>query len=606
MMPMNVSSDQLDVSPFLSNLHELERAIDQASVISFDFFDTLFIRFLYQPEDVFDIIGKRYQIEGFNAIRQSAQVEAFRRMRNSEAKEITLAQIYDCMAPLKEASAGELLQAEYAIELALVSPNAELLPVFKKVLESGKPVVVTSDMYLPVTFFEEAFRENELPLVPFFISADRNATKRDCGELFDVLARELGVSHRDILHIGDNPVSDIKQASLKGLATFQYNELRRPPKPAHHDVDASIAVGLLRKHVAGIAPNSAKELGFLYGGPATLAFLEWIAETSKKNEIDKILFLARDGYSLSLAANTHYSGSLPEHHYFSGSRTVFTLASINERNFKDYIPFLLSGSDGLTPHEIFERIGAPVPAAKLMAAFGYCEASQIRASEHPRFAELLFFYKWEILKVCARNRRALYVYLSQLGIKDGDKIAFVDVGWSGTTQNAFEMAISSFLNIEVYGYYFCLADTPECIERRKKSRMTGFISTATADFSRAAVDKIYQNRVGIEFFFSAPHQSIIGLNVSPNGVVDAIEDTRIHDIDDLSNLAVEITEGIVEFIVSFNQLRGRLGSPVVIPNYALAGSLLDFAVRGAWMENRNLNERTASFDNWAYSGKRAQ
>lgn len=39
-------------------------------VVSFDFFDTLFIRPIDDPEDVFDFIGIKYNISDFRALRK--------------------------------------------------------------------------------------------------------------------------------------------------------------------------------------------------------------------------------------------------------------------------------------------------------------------------------------------------------------------------------------------------------------------------------------------------------------------------------------------------------------------------------------------------------
>ncbi len=42
------------------SLMELERLIEQANVVSFDFFDTLFVRPLMDPEDAFELIARRH------------------------------------------------------------------------------------------------------------------------------------------------------------------------------------------------------------------------------------------------------------------------------------------------------------------------------------------------------------------------------------------------------------------------------------------------------------------------------------------------------------------------------------------------------------------
>ena len=74
------------------------------------------------------------------------------------------------------------------------------------------------------------------------------------------------------------------------------------------------------------------------------------------------------------------------------------------------------------------------PAPHVMADLGLGEDVRMSPSLHPQLASFLYAYRWEILKVCQRNRRALYRYLREIGLKDGSRVGLVDVGWSGTSQ----------------------------------------------------------------------------------------------------------------------------------------------------------------------------
>ena len=133
-------------------------ALNDAEVISFDFFDTLFTRPLADPEDAFDILGKQLGIDNFKTKRQSAQVEAFRQMSASGKKEITIAGIYAAFTHDVQA-AEKMANAEYQLELNLVEPNGIIFELFKHLKEAGKTVIVTSDMYLPARFFEQALEK---------------------------------------------------------------------------------------------------------------------------------------------------------------------------------------------------------------------------------------------------------------------------------------------------------------------------------------------------------------------------------------------------------------------------------------------------------------
>jgi predicted HAD superfamily hydrolase len=585
-------------SPSFPELLDLEQKIAAADAVSFDFFDTLFVRPLLNPEDVFDILGKRFGISDFRNLRRAAQAKAFRRMHRRGLKEITLADIYTCFGQLTVAPA-EIMHAEYELELSLAHPNAELIGLFLKTVAAGKMVVLTSDMYLPVEFFNDAFLQHALPLVPMFISASSNATKRDQGDLFDIVAAELKLEHGQILHIGDNLHSDVKQANAKGLTTFHYQEYRSPPPLKHSAPEASLARGLLRKHANEIAPNSYKELGFLYGGPAAVGFLDWITVQARRDNIDRVLFVARDGYVLERIAKSRTDHQLPPFHYFLGSRVAFSLAAMTEANFSEFLPFLVSGSEGLSPYELLERIGVSPPANEVMAGLGLGADNLITHSQLGTVEKFLYAYKWEILKVCRTNRRALFAYLKALGIQPGNRVALVDVGWRGGTQDAFELAVQHLMDIKVFGYYFCLADTPESLARQKTRRMSALITSSS--IPSRLIARIYENRAAVEMFFSAPHKSVIGLVSSSNGGIVTTEDARNMGEDNLAQICADLVAGMESFSCSYEKLRDQLRLPtspldIVMP-------LVEFITK----EDSNTHELLDSienFDGWSFTENR--
>lgn len=573
---------------------DLQSLIESAAAISFDFFDTLFVRPLAHPEDVFDILGRQFDIPDFRNKRRAAQAEAFRRMLDSGRKEITLENIYACLTETGIPT-DVLMRAEYELELALIEPNQELFTLFRALLASGKPVVITSDMYLSADFFKEALRPYGLDCVPLFISADCNATKRDAGEIFDILADSLEIQPREILHIGDNELADVKRPRDKGLMTFHYRASRLRDVKKDVSLATSIGHGLLQTKARDIEPNSYEELGFLYGGAANLGFLEWIKERARQDGIDHVLFLSRDGYALERIARTQGNCELPDFCYFLGSRTAYTLAAITADNFSQFFPFLLSGGDGLAPYELLERIGVQPPSPRIMADLGLGADVRVSPALYEKICSFLYAYRWEILKVCQRNRRALYQYLKQVGLKPGSRVALVDVGWSGTTQEAFEQVVRPLMDLEIFGYYFCLADTPERLRREKTQRMSAMVTAANT--SGATIASIYANRVAVELFFSAPHHSVIGLQFA-KGRVEPVLDAGRGNTDELMVISNEICQGIMHFSEHYSELKKRLAlqtSPLQI-----SWPLIELVMSEKGSAYKKLG-RIRNFDAWGSS-----
>jgi FMN phosphatase YigB (HAD superfamily) len=576
---------------------DLRASIARAEAISFDVFDTLFIRPLDEPENVFDMLGEKFGIHDFRRLRQDAQAQAFRRMQEEGQNEITLNGIYGCLDVLP-VSCDALRRAEYELELALTLPNPELVALFKDVA-GRKPVVITSDMYLPESFFKELFRRHGLPDVPMFISSDQNATKRDRGELFDIVSNTLGIPHPGILHIGDNPFSDIQQAKAKGLSTFHYEgaSQRRLVPPA--SPSAALARGMARIHDVPLPRNSLYDLGFLYGGPAAIGFLHWIEQQALQDGIDLILFVSRDGYVLERIARRGDVKLPVPFAYFEGTRVSFTLAATDETNYAEQIEFLIAGSQDLAPTEVLERIGVPLPADHVMADLGLSRDVVLNVETTSRLRAFLFAYRWEVLKVCRRNRRGLFQYLLAHGIAPGMKIAMVDIGWNGTTVEAFHDALGKLFDVELTGYYLCLTDHPDCLRRRQKVPLKALISTASVPID--TIERVYANRVAVELFFSAPHYPVIGYERTSDGQVRIIEDAGRSRINDWPGTSAELIRGIEDFSERFS-LTCRAADYRPNPLDTVS-PLTDFVT--------SINEKTvkvfssmSNFDAWASSRNR--
>ncbi|MBP2198336.1 HAD family hydrolase [Pantoea cypripedii] len=577
------------------DLYTLRFLAKNAKVISFDFFDTLFLRPFDDPEDTFDIIGIKYNFANFRKLRRKAQTEAFREMTKEGRKEINLKNIYNNFPEVGHLRL-ELEEAEYSLELELVEPNPVIMSFFNEMVAAGKKVIITSDMYFDASFFSEALEKYNIKQVPLYISADQNATKRDSGEIFENIIRELSVKPDEILHIGDNQTADVIRPGEKGILTWHYNPEHLANKRRGQSLIGSIVSGLHRTRSEDIIPaGTFSELGYKFQAPATWGFLKWIKLQCITDGITKLLFVSRDGYSLELLAKEYFKEKLPSFDYFMGSRIAFNLALITEQNFISHIPFLMSGSDGLSPGELLERIGVEPPNDEVMQSIGIPASTIIAPDNYELVSKFLTAYRTEILKVCQLNRRGLFMYLRELGIKPGDKIGMVDVGWSGTTQEAFEQIVKSFMDVEVVGYYFCLANTPEKKRRESKHVMKALVNTESA--SPQIVDKIYENRMAVELFFSAPHETIIGYNPLRNRVI-AVADVGRAKAKNHNEIISSLNHGLASFTQDYLAFSKKIN--VRFSPLQLAQPMIDLVTNDNW-RNDPLFGQIENFDSWASS-----
>jgi hypothetical protein len=461
-------------------------------------------------------------------------------------------------------------------------------------------------MYMPQSFFEALFDKYALPRVPMYISADRGATKRDHGELFDRVVEELGVPPQKVLHIGDNHLADVQRAREHGLQAYHYVNSVAAAYTVSPSLGASIAAAMTKLHDRRDAVNTFYGLGYRFGGPAALGLLEWVRDQAVIDRVDVVLFVARDGYVLNELVQCGHATGMPPHAYFPGSRVAFALSTIDERNFDRWLDFLVAGCHGLSPDEVLERIGVTAPERKVMEDLGLGDAVIIDAGNLGRVREFLSAYRAEIIRTAARNRRGLFNLLHSFGIRSGMRVAMVDVGWSGTTQETMRNALAELFDVELVGYYLGLVDSPECNRRRSEMPMKALLDSSSVGAERMA--KLYERRVGVELMFSAPHEATIGYELKDDGKVRVIEDAgRGADPLALREVVRELVRGMVDFANSYKvvsdrlQYRARAGE--------LAQAALDFAHMpveycdvlytlknsDAWGSSRNLNLTLANY-----------
>ena len=188
-------------------------------VISFDIFDTLLVRPAIKPTDVFYFLQKDarvlFQSESYDfyALRLCAEREARTALgrKNPQYGEITLTQIYDHIAEkyrLNHEDASALMQAEIDIETHLFTVRKYVKQLYDLAIECGKRVILVSDMYLEKSVVENILRLKGITQYgELYLSSDCKKRK-DTGELFTYVVEQEHVLPSEILHIGDNRVSD--------------------------------------------------------------------------------------------------------------------------------------------------------------------------------------------------------------------------------------------------------------------------------------------------------------------------------------------------------------------------------------------------------------
>lgn len=302
--------------------NDIKKAIDEHKIISFDIFDTLLIRPYVKPTDLFTHLELLNNAPGFAKARIKAEYAA-RELARGKKEDITLDEIYQQI----DLQFKKLKEKEMALEYQVLQPRPEIEKIYQYACKQKKKIIIISDMYLSQQFLADVLKKcgyNKFDEI--FVSSKYGKLKAS-GSLYRHVVKKLGVSARNILHIGDNLESDIRRARQLGIDAFFVPKaldclietdprIRKFYKNHKNDLGASIMLGLLATHSEKPYQDYWFDFGYKYAGPVIFGYMQWLDEQLKKDDIHKALFVARDGYTLEKVFNLIKTSDVQTHYIY--------------------------------------------------------------------------------------------------------------------------------------------------------------------------------------------------------------------------------------------------------------------------------------------------
>ncbi len=344
--------------------------------ISFDVFDTLLSRVVYEPTDIFEIISNELDSKfdlkciDFKAQRISAEQEGrkIKYNKNPLNEDITLDEIYDYLEEETVFSKDILNYAkrrELELEEELLKPKNSGKYIYDLAKQANKNIIIISDMYLDTKFICHILEKNGYKdFMKCYVSSEIGLTKAT-GNLYDYVLKDLGITNSsEILHIGDNYESDFNKSRSKGYRSchiskasdliMNYNPgvwtgegIRNVLSNKQSVIDMKVMPCFLpikcilglqtykfyNNLITNVNPNSdynsdPKEIGYMLLGPHLLAITTWIHDIAIENNIPTIHFVARDGYLAKKSFDYMYGSSNIKTNYVRLSRKSLILADI--------------------------------------------------------------------------------------------------------------------------------------------------------------------------------------------------------------------------------------------------------------------------------------
>ncbi len=437
------TDDRIRLSPqpesergFPLSAGDLADRLMQADVISFDVFDTLLLRPFRAPTDLFFELAHRLRYPGLRQLRMEAEEQA--RRKKGPGAEVTLEEIWTELERTSGIPAAEGMAAEWQTELDCCGANPYFLEVVRLLRDRGAEMILCSDMYLGGEKLLELLRRCGFDgFRHCFVSCDWGVSKAT-GALFDRVRETCGPDRRYI-HIGDNPISDVKMARSKGFEAIHYPNVntvgRRLRCTDLSPLTASAYAGIVNAHLYNGSKRYGAdyEMGFLYGGLFVTGFCQFIHDYAEHEQLDRLLFLARDGQVLEQAYRLMYPQEADRCRYVLWSRmaAVRLGAGRFRSQFERYM-LRYKADAGYTLEQVLQSMLLPQLLPDFLREAGLDRPDlPLTAALADRLWDYLLAHWDQVLAYYRPELQEAGRYYSD-ALQGASRAAAIDVGWVGS------------------------------------------------------------------------------------------------------------------------------------------------------------------------------
>ncbi len=448
-VPVYISESAQNAEKYPSlTIEQVVDVLKDYDVISFDVFDTLIFRSLSKPTDVFYFVGEKMGVLNFYNIRMEAELNARLECKKKNGHmEIRFSEIWDRLSVDTGLDSEKGMNLEWDAELSLCYANPFMLEVWNRLGELHKKRIIVSDMYLSHDYIEKLLEKNGFAGADkIYVSCEYGISKAD-GQLFNLVKKEY--PSVKMIHVGDNPVSDIKNAKKAGFDTCSYpninrNELLYRAQDMSYLVGAAYR-GLVNAHIYNCLNvySMEYEYGYIYGGLFVLGYCAFIHDYYIKENLDKLLFLSRDGDILLKAYKLLYPGDSVEYAFLSRKAVTKLMYDIDRHDYFRRFVFHkvnqgYSIKDVLSSMELDELVEGTSSFLNSDDELTDKNSSVLRSFIESRWDAVRTIYDSQI-------RAAGCYYKTKLS--GCSRAAAVDIGWAGSGAMALYRLITEKWNL---------------------------------------------------------------------------------------------------------------------------------------------------------------
>lgn len=541
-----------------SSYEELKDKIDQADIVSFDIFDTLIMRKIFSPEDVFRLLGEKIKGE----LKSDCNIADIRAQVAAKCGPFaTINEIYEKIKKqidLTDKNMSDIMQLEKKTDMDLCIARKDIAELYEYCIESGKEVYLISDMYYTLQDIKRLLDKCGLSVIDdrhIWISCEKKKDKIS-GSLWKEYSSVVGKNAKCI-HIGDNKIGDIENSKKYGINSYYVmsgkdmlmNSSLSELAANVNTVSDSICLGLVIAKLFNspfalcstngkVSYDDSEIYGYCVYGPLLEKFLIWLYYNSRKDGIDKLLFFARDGYFLEkdykIVSELLNDGYKQDWCYLPISRRLIYMATMkSEDDLKRVVAFPYVGTFADYMKSRFE-----ITVTDATAEYNDRQINAVGDSQN--ILNWIQPYKDKIMEQAKRERENYLDYLKSDGdMQAGLSYGTVDVGYYGTNQYYLQRLTG--IKTKGYCFYSCLSNKNEYVKYISMKGCFQYDKDYDADESLIRKKAIY-----VETFITAPNGMAKYIDEENNVVCENNKKSQQY-----FSIKETVNNGVVKFILDY-------------------------------------------------------
>ncbi len=547
----------------------LARRLLEYDVISFDIFDTLILRTLSKPTDVFMSVGQELGMLNYTTMRREMEL----RLRDGKeaetgSREVTFEEIYEAMEKYCGVNAKEGMEAEFRAELKYCIPNPYMKEVFDLLKNYGKTIIIVSDMY-----FSKQWMKKLLLACGYegydrlFVSCDYGFGKRS-GKLYQKISEEY-LNGRSVIHVGDNPTVDVEMAEKQGWVSEFYEDIHTRGKKYRPSLMSSCigsayrAVVNIKMHSGAFESEKERDLayqyGYINGGILILGYVQWIHRQAKEEHMDKVLFIARDGWIMKQVYDDLYDDIPSEYVYLSRNAALKMTCDYNRYElFRQFVERRVDSEKPYTIRDILVSMELE-SILPMLEKDGIHTGDIVDTKEKAEQVKEMLLDRWEhVCGVYESSAQAFHQYMKPI-LAGCHRVAAVDTGWRGTCPAAIKYMIEKKWeeDCEVTGMMMgsCKYKFNNTIPLIKDGSIRTYLFSPQHNdhLARFHYNKNLIHNTCIEFITSAPHPSVTSFQKGDDG---SYKIRFEYPEQENYEITENVHQGVLDFVKDYKKYHG--------------------------------------------------